>query len=78
MHLSNRLNRSLNRVRDILMRANRKNYDFKKASKMAKVSVPSVMLYAKLLGIKWENYKPRGKYGQRYGANSKKLPLSDE
>jgi hypothetical protein len=46
----------------VLITCNQQGLDFKTAAKKAKVSVPSAMLYAQLLDIKWTNYKPRGKY----------------
>jgi len=60
--LSPRLIRQLRKVGPVLITCNQQSLDFKTAAKKARVSVPSAMLYAKLLGIKWTNYKPRGKY----------------
>jgi hypothetical protein len=60
--LSPRVMRRLRKVGPVLITCNQQGLDFKTAAKKAKVSIPSAMLYAQLLDIKWTNYKPRGKY----------------
>ena len=44
--------------------ANAKGKDFKTAARLAKVSLPTAMKYARLLNLSWTNYKPRGPYSK--------------
>ena len=60
--LSNRVLKSLREYGPILVSCNQKGMTFKAAAKKAKISTPSAMLYARLLDLKWTEYKPRGPY----------------
>mgnify|MGYP006266514801 CR=1 FL=1 len=60
--VSPRLAKSLQAFGPKLAEANKARLAFKEAAKYAGVSIPTAMLYCRLLNLSWGNYKPRGKY----------------